>query len=149
MCFTGFTRFSSDVQNANMATQSEIIEHKKKMLELVDEDEWILIDKNRDLDDFGRLLDYTWQLKRQTGKSVSNDTIDRLYDRGIKAEALGGKLLGAGSGGFLVFYVQECNRKKVMKAMQDLLYIQFSFEDDGARVIHYGPETYVPVDEMG
>lgn len=146
MYFTGFTRLSSDIQKANKAGNSESREAKIKrlqqMLELVDEAEDILVDKNRTLDDFGRLLDTTWKLKRGTGAAVTNDNIDHLYQRGIEAGALGGKLLGAGSGGFLVFYVKPEDQAKVREALKDLLYIPFEFEDSGSTVIHYDPESY-------
>ena len=145
MFFTGFTRFSSDVQRVNNETS---LEEKKakldKMYKMVDKAEKILCDKNCDLDDFGRLLDESWKLKKQTGKGVSTDVIDKLYAKGIKAGALGGKLLGAGGGGFLIFYVKPEKQKAVKKAMKDLLYIPFEFDNEGATIIHYSPETYEP-----
>lgn len=144
MFFTGFTRFSSDVQKANKQSYHDKTAELKEMLSLVDDAERVLTDKTADLDDFGRLLDHTWKLKRQTGAAISTDSIDALYSKGIAAGALGGKLLGAGGGGFLVFYVQPEYRESVMKAMSDLLYIPFRFEDGGTRVIHYSPEEYVP-----
>ena len=144
MFFTGFTRFSSDVQKANKQGYHDKTAELKEMLSLVDDAERVLTDKTADLDDFGRLLDHTWKLKRQTGAAISTDSIDALYSKGIAAGALGGKLLGAGGGGFLVFYVQPEYRESVMKAMSDLLYIPFRFEDGGTRVIHYSPEEYVP-----
>lgn len=150
MFFTGFTRFSSDVQKANASIkETQDVKEKRllEMLSLVDKAEHILTDKNADLDDFGRMLDYTWKLKRQTGSAVSTNSIDALYDKGIQAGALGGKLLGAGGGGFLVFYVQPEYQKAVKEAMDDLLYIPFRFEDGGTRVIHYTPESYVPLEE--
>lgn len=97
-----------------------------------------------DLDDFGRLLDVTWKLKRQTGNAVSTNSIDALYEKGMKAGALGGKLLGAGGGGFLLFYVQPDKQEAVRTAMKDLLHIPFEFENGGTRVIHYTPESYEP-----
>lgn len=107
MFFTGFTRFSSDVQKANNVSGTEDKRVRlKKMYELVDEAEAILTDKNRNLDDFGRQLDVTWRLKKGTGGAISTGSIDELYEKGMAAGALGGKLLGAGGGGFLVFYVQ-------------------------------------------
>lgn len=143
MFFTGFTRFSSDVQKANSATSPDDKKMMlKKMKSLVDEAEAILVNDEKDLDDFGRLLDTTWKLKRQTGGSVSTNSIDALYDKGIKAGALGGKLLGAGGGGFLVFYVQPDKQDSVKKAMSDLMYIPFEFENGGTQVIHYTPESY-------
>ena len=69
---------------------------------------------------------------------------DGLYEKGIRAGALGGKLLGAGGGGFLVFYVEPDKQKYVKEAMKELLYIPFEFEDGGTRVIHYSPENYEP-----
>lgn len=145
MFFTGFTRFSSDVQKANTSNKADKVNQLKEMLALVDEAEKVLVDKQSDLDEFGRLLDHTWRIKRKTGNTVSTNSIDELYDKGLKAGALGGKLLGAGGGGFLVFYVEPDKQEKVKKAMEDLLYIPFEFEDGGTRVIHYSPETYEPI----
>jgi D-glycero-alpha-D-manno-heptose-7-phosphate kinase len=147
MFCTGFTRFSAAVQQANILSGKDKTTQLKEMLLLVDDAEKILTDKNSDLDDFGRLLDHTWKLKRQTGSAVSTDSIDELYKRGIGAGALGGKLLGAGGGGFLVFYVEPDKQKAVKDAMSDLMYIPFEFENGGTRVIHYTPETYVPKEE--
>lgn len=146
MFFTGFTRFSSEIQKANKLDDDSKTKQLKQMLTLVDEAESILTDQSKDLDDFGRLLDVTWKLKRQTGKSVSTSNIDNLYDKGISAGALGGKLLGAGGGGFLVFYVTPEKQVAVKEAMKDLLYIPFKFEDSGTQVIYYGPEDYSPAE---
>ena len=142
MFFTGFTRFSSDVQKTNKVSSSEKRASLKKMYELVDEAEKILTNKDRDLDDFGLLFDLTWKLKKGTGSAISTVSIDELYEKGMAAGALGGKLLGAGGGGFLVFYVQPEKQEAVKEAMKDLLYIPFKFEDGGTRVIHYSPEEY-------
>ena len=117
----------------------------KEMYTLVDEAEKILTDKHTDLKEFGRLLDYTWKLKRKTGSMVSTDSIDLLYQKGIAAGATGGKLLGAGGGGFLLFYVEEERKEELIKALPDLLYIPFEFENNGTRVIYYTPEIYEPV----
>lgn len=144
MFFTGFTRFSSEVQKANASGKQDKTAQLKEMLALVDDAERVLTDKNADLDDFGRMLDHTWRLKRQTGAAVSTNSIDELYSKGMAAGALGGKLLGAGGGGFLVFYVQPKYQEAVRQAMKDLMYIPFEFENGGTRVIHYTPETYIP-----
>lgn len=147
MFFTGFTRFSSDMQKANAKGYHDKTKQLLEMLDLVDQAQKVLTDKNADLDDFGRMLDHTWKLKRQTGGAITTNSIDALYQRGIDAGALGGKLLGAGGGGFLVFYVQPEKKKTVKEAMKDLLYVPFHFEDGGTRVIHYTPESYVPKEE--
>lgn len=143
MFFTGFTRFSSDLQKINDVTGSkDKREVLKEMHKLVDEAEKVLTDTNRDLNDFGRMLDVTWKLKKGTGSVISTDGIDNLYAKGIAAGALGGKLLGAGGGGFLIFYVQPEKQEAVKEAMKDLMYIPFKFENDGTRVIHYSPEEF-------
>ncbi len=147
MFFTGFTRFSSEVQKANAADGKDRTRQLGEMYALVGEAEKVLTEKYADLDDFGRLLDHTWRLKRQTGSAVSTDSIDGLYARGIAAGALGGKLLGAGGGGFLVFYAPLERQKAVRQAMGGLMYVPFEFENGGTRVIHYTPETYIPQEE--
>ena len=140
MFFTGFTRSSAKVQEANRVTdKTELL---LEMLDLVDEAEAVLVDKSAPLSRFGDLLDETWRLKRGTGGAVSTSFIDELYARGLGAGALGGKLLGAGGGGFLVFYAEPDAHKSVMAAMSSLLHIPFCFEDGGASVVHYAPEGY-------
>jgi len=74
---------------------------------------------------------------------VSTADIDILYQKAINAGALGGKLLGAGGGGFFVFYVQSSKRAAVQAVLKDLMYVPFEFEDGGTRIIHYTPETYI------
>ncbi len=144
MFFTGFTRFSSDIQKINVTGKGNKTVQLKEMLSLVDDAERVLTDKGENLDEFGRILGYTWKLKRQTGSAVSTNGIDELYLKGIASGALGGKLLGAGGGGFFIFYVRPEHQDAVRWAMRDLLYIPFKFEDGGTRVIHYAPEDYVP-----
>lgn len=144
MFFTGFTRFSSDMQRANAAGYDEKIKQLQEMYYLVGAAEQVLEDRYRNLDDFGRLLDRTWKLKRQTGRAITTDLIDMLYKRGVDAGAIGGKLLGAGGGGFLLFYVCPEKRQSVIRAMSDLLYVPFKFEDGGTQIVHFSPETYEP-----
>lgn len=139
--FTGFSRFSSDIQKTTQKALADKEKQLLEMLELVDEAEKILTSKT-ELAEFGRLLDYTWRLKRGISTGISTDSIDRLYEKGIEAGALGGKLLGAGGGGFLLFYVEEDKQEAVHKAMEELLYVPFEFENSGTRVIHYTPELY-------
>ena len=144
MYFTGFTRFSSEMQKVNNITADEKKQQLRQMLALVDDAEKVLTNKKADLDDFGRLLDLTWKLKRQTGAKISTGSIDALYQQAVDAGALGGKLLGAGGGGFLVFYVQPEKREAVKAAMSGLMRVPFEFENGGTRVIHYTPESYEP-----
>ncbi len=140
--FTGFSRFSSEIQND---TKKNIQDKTKQLLEmkaLVDDVERILTDRKADLDDFGRLLNETWKLKRQTGNKISTSDIDSLYERAMKAGALGGKLLGAGGGGFLLFYVPKENQKCLIESLSELLLVPFEFENNGTDIIYYDPENY-------
>ena len=142
--FTGFTRFSAEIQEANDISRKKQhrINEFKALLSLVDEAQDILENESRDLDDFGRLLDETWKLKKKTGSKVSTGTIDELYDAGLKAGALGGKLLGAGGGGFLLFYVRPEQQDAVRKALKKLMYVPFRFENSGTQLIYNSPEVF-------
>lgn len=140
--FTGFTRLSSDIHRANSLASGEKQAQLREMYGLVNEAEKILTDPDTDLNEFGRLLNKAWKQKRQMGGSISTDGIDALYQKGIKAGASGGKLLGAGGGGFLIFYVEPERQNAVMEAMKGLLHVPFRFENGGTRVIHYTPEEY-------
>lgn len=141
--FTGFSRFSSDIQDATQKNLKNKKGQLLEMLQLVDEAEELLTSK-ADLSEFGKMLDYTWQLKRGITSHVSTNSIDALYGKAIKAGAIGGKLLGAGGGGFLLFYVEPDKQEIVKEALQGLLYVPFEFENSGTRVIHYTPESYMP-----
>lgn len=153
MFFTGFSRFSSDIQKETKKAMSDKTAQLKEMTALVYEAQKVLEDIGggsryaagpaAGLDEFGRMLDHTWQLKRGISSGISTDSIDSMYAAGRNAGALGGKLLGAGGGGFLVFYVEPEYREAVKRAMSDLLYIPFRFENEGTAVVHDEPETYV------
>ena len=140
MFFTGFTRFSADVQKSNNSSSRAM--NLKNILSLVNEAEAVLTNSKTSLSRFGELLDETWNEKRQTGSRVSTECIDGLYAKGLNAGAIGGKLLGAGGGGFLLFYVEPDAQKSLIKAMEGLLHIPFKFEDDGTVVAYYAPEEY-------
>ena len=146
--YTGVQRFSSEIQADTFAKPIDKTKQLLDMLALVDEAQGILTNKDASLNEFGKLLDYTWKLKRGTGNKVSNNSIDELYDRGIKAGALGGKLLGAGGGGFLLFYVEKDKQEYVLKALDDLMHVPFQFENEGSTVIHYNPIVYIPRKEI-
>lgn len=142
MFFAGFSRFSSDIQTSTQAVLKDKTAQLLEMYSLVDTAQGILTDKNSDLNDFGRLLDHTWKLKRGITTRISTNSLDEIYEKAMSAGALGGKLLGAGGGGFFVFYVEPEKRKSVMQALDKLLYIPFRFEDSGTRVIYFDAEDY-------
>ena len=140
--FTGFSRFSSQIQEDTKKNIEDKTKTLLMMKDMVDTAENILADEKKDLDDFGRLLHETWKLKRSTGNKISTNEIDMIYDKALNAGALGGKLLGAGGGGFMLFYVPDENKENVKKELKDLLQVPFSFENEGTSVIYYVPEKF-------
>jgi len=142
--YTGVQRFSSEIQADTFAKPVDKTKQLLDMFALVDEAEKILSDKNANLNEFGKLLDTTWKLKRGTGVKVSNGSIDELYDMAIKAGAIGGKLLGAGGGGFLLFYCEKDKQPSLINALEKLMIVPFKFESDGAQVLYYSPTEYFP-----
>lgn len=132
--FTGIQRFASEIAK----TQVDNIERKERELKAIHD----LVPKavnvlcNGDLDEFGRMLHETWTLKRMLSDKVSNETIDDVYSRAIRVGALGGKILGAGGGGFLLMYVRPKDQEKVRQALGNLVQIPVQFENYGTQVIH-------------
>lgn len=140
--FTGFSRISSEIAVEQKKATHNKVKELKEMFRLVDEAEKILINKKSDLNEFGTLLDYSWQLKRGITSKITNDEIDDIYSVAKKAGALGGKLLGAGGGGFILFYVEKDKQKQVKEALSKLLYVPFNFENEGTKIMYYVPEDY-------
>ncbi|UOO37039.1 kinase [Oscillospiraceae bacterium CM] len=139
--FTGFSRDSFAIQQSTQAHLKDKTPELLEMLGLVDAAEKILTSEG-DLDDFGRLLDVGWQLKRGLNSRISSDFIDVVYETAKRSGALGGKLLGAGGGGFVLLYVEKDRQQAVKDALEQLLYVPFDFENGGSRVLFYAPEPY-------
>lgn len=137
--FTGVSRFSAEVQASTVQAIPEKHSQLTEMANLVTEGEKILTSKTP-LNEFGRLLDLTWRLKRGITNKISNSNIDLLYDCALRAGATGGKLLGAGGGGFFLFYVEPEKQKQVREALNGLMYIPFRFESKGSNIIYFEPE---------
>jgi D-glycero-alpha-D-manno-heptose-7-phosphate kinase len=139
--FTGFSRMSSEIADKQKKNTKNKIKELNEMKSLVGDAEKVLTSKC-DLNEFGRLLDYSWKLKRGITDEISTNTIDQIYEKALKAGAVGGKLLGAGGGGFLLFYVEKDKQLKVKEALEDFLYVPFEFENAGTRIMYYQPEFY-------
>jgi len=138
--FTGFSRTASEIAQE----QLKMTPHKKQelntMLQLVDEAEAIVANPKCSLHDFGRLLNESWQIKRTLTQKISNASIDEIYEAGINAGALGGKLLGAGGGGFMLFFVPPEKRQALRARLKKLLCVPFTFSSKGSDVVVYEPE---------
>lgn len=138
--FTGFSRIASEVAQSQITNMASRTAELKRMRELVDEAMAILGDPGQPVDDFGRLLDATWRLKRSLSDKVSTPEIDRIYVAAMQAGALGGKLLGAGGGGFILLYVPSERREAVRAALSSLVLVPFRFEREGSRLVLYQPD---------
>ncbi len=134
LLFTGFTHFSGEIAKEQVKNIPVTLNQLHEMKSLVDVAENILTDG--DLDDFGRLLNDTWQYKRNLSYSITNDYIDSIYKKAIDNGALGGKLLGAGGGGFMLLYVPKENQDKVIASFNELKFVPFSFENSGTKIIY-------------
>ncbi len=138
--FTGFSRIASEIAQE----QLRVTPHKKQeletMLQLVDEAEAIIVNPDRPIHEYGRLLHESWQIKRTLTQKISNANIDEIYQAGLSAGALGGKLLGAGGGGFMLFFVPPEKREALRVRLKKLLCIPFNFSTKGSEVVVYEPE---------
>lgn len=135
MFFTGLSRYSFEIQETTREAMSRKKNELTEMLKMVDAAEKILIDPKCPLGDFGRLLNETWLLKRSISSKISTDYIDECYEKAMNAGALGGKLLGAGGGGCLLFYVPEENHESVRRVFSGMHEVRFRFENDGTQII--------------
>ncbi len=137
--FTGLSRIASDIASDKIKNITNNNQNLSRMKNLVDEAYKIFISPNRNLSEFGELLNETWELKKSLSDKISNQEIEEMYDAAIKNGAIGGKLCGAGGGGFMLLYVNPHNQQKVREALKDYLHVPFRFDFDGSKIIVYKP----------
>ena len=135
--FTGFSRFSSDIAEDQIKKTPQKLKELNAMKEMVEEAIKIIDGRKEDLNDFGKLMHETWRIKKSLSSKISNSQIDNIYEAAIGAGALGGKICGAGGGGFILFFVPPENIEKVKQALKNLLIVPFRFENLGSHVIFY------------
>lgn len=137
--FTGFVRTASEIAGEQIKKTPKRKNELERMSEMVDEAIDILNSSSLDVTDFGRLMHETWMIKRSLTDKISTNKIDKIYEDALQAGALGGKLLGAGGGGFILFFVEPKLQPKVKKKLKNLLYVPFKFENLGSQIIYYMP----------
>ena len=141
--FTGFSRTASEIAKAQIKVTPQKKRELETMQQMVDEAEAIISNPKRSLDEFGNLLNESWQIKRTLTQNITNNSLDEIYEAGRSAGALGGKLLGAGGGGFMLFFVAPERRKELRMRLKNLLCVPFSFSNRGSHVLVHEPdETY-------
>jgi D-glycero-alpha-D-manno-heptose-7-phosphate kinase len=138
--FTGFARTASEIAKEQLKATPHRQRELNEILQMVSEAEGIVTNPNRSLEEFGRLLHEGWQIKRSLTKSISNNSIDEIYEAGLSAGALGGKLLGAGGGGFMLFFVPPEKKEALRLRLKKLLCVPFGFSNRGSEVAVYESE---------
>jgi D-glycero-alpha-D-manno-heptose-7-phosphate kinase len=136
--FTGTTRFASTIAEEQIKNIKNTSNQINEMVEMVDHSISIL--RNNDsIDEFGKLLNKSWVLKKTLSTKISNNLIDNIYETALSNGALGGKLLGAGGGGFILFYVPKKKQKAVRQALDKLNNVPFNFDNQGSSIVLYEP----------
>ena len=142
LCFTGFSRIASQIAKSKIDNLSKRETELHKMREMVDEGIYILQNNEGRIEDFGKLLNASWQYKRSLSDQVSTPEIDALYALAIKAGAIGGKILGAGGGGFMLIFAKPEKHHAIREALSGLVHVPFNFENSGSRVVLYEPNGF-------
>jgi D-glycero-alpha-D-manno-heptose-7-phosphate kinase len=137
LVYTGTSRLASEVAGDIIANLRGKGQRLREMRKMVDQAVSIL-NGSGSLDDFGRLLHESWMLKRELSAGVTTATVDHVYQTALEHGTLGGKLLGAGGSGFMVFYVPPERQAGVIKALAGYLHVPFQFETEGSTLMHYG-----------
>jgi len=136
--YTGLTRNASSIlkeQNDRIQNDDQKAANLLKMVDLT----YVLYNEiqNNNTKVFGEILHENWELKKELSNGISNTFIDDCYNAAINSGALGGKILGAGAGGFLLFYVEKSKQKSVISSLSNLKQVNFSFENNGSQIIYY------------
>ncbi len=137
--FTGFSRFASEIAQKQIDNFDQRQEHLKTITGLVDEAMNIFQSETSPLHEIGKLLHQSWQLKRELADNVTTAEIDEIYDAGLDAGAIGGKLLGAGGGGFILLFVEPGKQAAVKERLKDLIQVDFGIDDVGSKIVLYEP----------
>lgn len=139
ICFTGLSRIASEVAQSKIANLKSREYELKQMHQMVDDAIALLQNQSVPIEEFGNMLDRSWQFKRSLSERVSTPEIDRIYAEAIRAGAIGGKILGAGGGGFLLLFAKPEKQPGIRAALKNLVHVPFKFENSGSRVVLYQP----------
>jgi D-glycero-alpha-D-manno-heptose-7-phosphate kinase len=137
--FTGFSRIASDVAQEQLNNISNTTSQLRAIRSMVDRAIDILSDPKSSISELGELLHEGWLLKRRLSNRVSNPQIDEIYEAGREAGAFGGKLLGAGGGGFMVFVVDPAKRDAVRERLKKLIHVSIGLDNEGSKIVLYQP----------
>jgi D-glycero-alpha-D-manno-heptose-7-phosphate kinase len=139
-CFTGFSRIADTIAKSKIDNFMNRVNELTLMRQMVDDALGILSSETVPITDFGKLLHENWQYKRSLSDKVSTSEIDQIYDVAMKTGALGGKILGAGGGGFMLIFATPDRHKAIREALNKLVHVSFKFDDSGSKVVLYQPD---------
>lgn len=139
LCFTGFSRIANEIAKSKIDNMQNREQELKRMGEMVDEGISILTNPDVPIEEFGRLLDLSWRYKRNLSHRVSTPEIDQIYEGAMRAGAIGGKILGAGGGGFMLLFARPERHASIRERLKDLVHVSFHFDNSGSRVVLYQP----------
>ena len=140
LCFTGFSRIADAIAKSKIDNFKFRETELNLMGEMVDEAIRILLDLNIPIDEFGKLLNLSWKYKRSLSNRVSTSEIDEIYEAAIKAGAIGGKILGAGGGGFMLLFAKPEKHAAIRESLKNLVHVDFKFDNLGSRIALYQPD---------
>lgn len=140
--FTGFSRHASEIAKHKIAGLDKKADHLHRMRRMVDDALEVLNSRTADICEIGRMLHEGWLLKRDLASQISTDAIDAIYQAGLDAGAVGGKILGAGGGGFILFFVKPEKQQAVREKLSDLIEVDIDIDHDGSRVVLYKPDGF-------
>ena len=137
LCFTGFSRTAETIASAQIDAIRDLERELAGMMHLTERAREVIADEHCPIEEFGELLAEQWRIKRGLTNLISNRDIDSIYDAGVKAGATGGKLLGAGGGGFMLFFAKPEYHAGIRKKLSEKLFVPFRFESTGSQIIYF------------
>jgi D-glycero-alpha-D-manno-heptose-7-phosphate kinase len=138
--FTGFSRNASDIAGEQIRMTPNKKKELQVMMKLVDEAINVLNRDSDNIDEFGKLLHETWSIKKKLTTLITTSKIDEIYEAALKAGASGGKVIGAGGGGFILFFVKPERQPEVKEKLKKLLHVPFRFQNLGSQIVYYAPD---------
>ncbi len=139
LCFTGVSRIADEIAKSQIANLKNRETELTFMREMVYQATDILADPGVSIDEFGTLLDQSWKYKRSLSDRVSTPEIDQVYEQAMRAGAIGGKILGAGGGGFMLLFAKPEKHAAIRERLKNLVHVTFKFDDSGSRIVLYQP----------
>lgn len=140
LCFTGYARSAPEIAKVQIAETPSKYRELNDMQSLTLAAFELLKNSSGSIDEFGQMLNTQWKIKKSLSNKISNSKLDDIYDTGIQNGAIGGKILGAGGGGFMLFYARKENHERIINSLSSKLFVPFRFDNSGSKIIYYSHE---------